>query len=114
MKTLIVGASKKPDRYSFMAAEKLKKYGHEIVQFSKKADIDILNSLDGVLGIDTVTMYINPSLQSQYFDDILELKPRRVIFNPGTENPTFEKLLKDQNIMSIEGCTLVMLQTGQY
>jgi hypothetical protein len=63
---------------------------------------------------DTITMYVNPSLQQAYYAQILALKPNRVIFNPGTENSEFEKLLKDNNIEPIEACTLVMLRTNQF
>jgi predicted CoA-binding protein len=64
--------------------------------------------------VHTITLYINPELQKTYYQDIIALKPKRVVFNPGTENPEFEVLLKENEIESIEACTLVMLSTGQF
>lgn len=117
-KTLIIGASTNPSRYSYLAAERLSQHGHpfqlvgrdngEVFGESIKPD------MKDVAGIDTVTLYINPTIQQQYYDQILELKPKRIIFNPGTENREFEKLAEDNGIEAIEACTLVMLGSGQY
>lgn len=117
-KTLIIGASNNPDRYAFKAAERLLSYGHEIellgvrpdVVFGKKVDIERKDYKD----LDTVTLYIGPKHQPEYYDYVLSLKPKRVVFNPGTENQEFEALLKKNGIVAEEACTLVLLGTGQY
>ena len=117
-KTLIIGASNNPERYAYKAAERLLHYGHQIELlglrneeiFGKKINIDRKQYSD----LDTVTLYIGPQRQPDYYDYIISLKPKRVIFNPGTENPDFEKLLADNGIAYEEACTLVLLQTGQY
>ena len=118
MKTLIIGASNNPDRYAFKAAERLLAHGHEIellgirpdMVFGKMIDVEKNQYTD----IDTVTMYIGPQRQPEYYDYIVGLKPRRVIFNPGTENSEFETLLTEKGIIAEEACTLVLLGTGQY
>lgn len=119
-KTVVIGASENPARYSQMAALSLQKHGHEVVPVGLKEgkinDISIL-SLDGkkiINDVDTVTMYVGPLHQPAWFDYILSLKPKRVILNPGTENPEFEELLKKNGIPFLHACTLVMLSTNQY
>ena len=117
-RTLILGSSANPSRYSFIAARKLTTHGHPIfllgrrkgVVLDKEISIEKIDWKD----IDTVTLYINPSHQPEYYDYIISLNPKRVIFNPGTENPDFENILLDKNIIPIEACTLVMLSVGQY
>lgn len=117
-KTLVIGASLKPQRYSNIAVNRLVKYGHEVKAFGLregevagvKIDTVLLNYKD----VDTVTLYLNPKRQEQYYDYIIGLKPNRVIFNPGTENPEFYKLLLDTNIDYEVACTLVLLGTNQY
>ena len=117
-KTLVLGASLKPERYSNLAINKLRYQAHEVVAFGIKpgqvGDIDIDTELLPYEGIDTVTLYLNPKRQSAYYDYIIGLKPKRVIFNPGTENPEFYQLLQDQNIAFEVACTLVLLSTNQY
>ncbi len=117
-KTLIIGASNNPERYSFKAAEKLIAYGHEIELLGVRADEVFGKMVDterkDYSGIDTVTLYIGPKHQPEYYDYVLSLKPRRVIFNPGTENREFENLLTKNGIEADESCTLVLLATGQY
>jgi predicted CoA-binding protein len=117
-KTLVMGASTEPGRYSYKAVKMLQRFGHPVVALGKKED-----NLDGVKiekgqvpfdDVDTVTLYLNPMNQRQYYDYIVGLKPERVIFNPGTENPELYKLLKDNNIDIEVGCTLVMLSINQY
>ncbi|OYQ32093.1 CoA-binding protein [Flavobacterium cyanobacteriorum] len=117
-KTLVMGASTEPSRYAYKAINMLRRYGHPVVAIGKKAD-----ELDGIKiekgqvqydGVDTVTLYLNPMNQRQYYDYIIGLKPRRVIFNPGTENPEFYSLLKENGIAVETGCTLVMLSINQY
>lgn len=117
-KTLIIGASPDPSRYSYKAAHMLKRFNHEIVNVGIKkgevAGIEIEKPELIHQDIDTVTLYIGPALQTQYHNYILETKPKRVIFNPGTENYELEKLLDQHGIEPIEACTLVLLSTGQY
>ena len=117
-KTLIIGASPDASRYSYKAAHMLKRFGHEIVNVGiKKGEVaGVLIEKPEIIhkGIDTITLYIGPALQEQYHDYILQTNPRRVVFNPGTENAEFEKLLDQQGIEPVEACTLVLLSTGQY
>jgi predicted CoA-binding protein len=118
-KTLIIGASTKPGRYALLAAEMLDDHGHPAVLFGKKEGVvrgnKILTSLNEIpADIDTVTMYLSENNQTEYEDFIIDLKPKRVIFNPGAENFEFEDRLQSAGIEPIEACTLVMLSTGQY
>ncbi len=117
-KTLILGASANPARYSYLVANKLVRKGYPIVNVGRgdgKAGGVGIESPDVIYDdIDTITLYINPSNQKMYYDYILATKPKRVVFNPGTENEELVQLLKDNNISFIEACTLVMLNTGQY
>lgn len=117
-KTVVLGASDNPSRYSFLAANKLRAYGHTVVAIGrhtgKVGDVDIITEHPAMNDIDTVTLYLNPANQKQYYDYILSLQPKRVIFNPGTENEELEDKLKVAGIKPIEACTLVMLGTGQY
>jgi predicted CoA-binding protein len=119
-KTVIIGATDNPSRYAYVAAQQLLENGVEFVPvgirkgvvFGKEIlDLRLLPNIDNV---DTVTLYINPSRQREWYDYILKLKPRRVIFNPGTENSEFEQTLEDNGVEALEACTLVMLRTGQY
>lgn len=118
MKTLIIGASKNPERYSYKAADKLLSYGHEIELLGLRPDTIFGQVIDTekkqYTDIDTVTLYVGPQRQTESYDYIVSLKPRRVIFNPGTENEEFYEILKKNNIKSEVACTLVMLATGQY
>ena len=117
-KTLIIGASDNPDRYSYKAAERLLAHGHEIELlglrprkiFGRIIDTERKNYAD----INTVTLYVGAQRQPEYYDYIVSLNPRRVIFNPGTENEEFYKVLKKNNIEAEVACTLVLLGTGQY
>jgi uncharacterized protein len=117
-KTLILGASNNPQRYSYLALNKLKAYGHDIVAVGKKESvvngIEITRSTPAADGVDTITLYLNPGNQVPYYDYILSLRPKRIIFNPGTENPELVSLAKKAGISTVEGCTLVMLSTNQY
>lgn len=117
-KTVVLGASENPERYSFLAVEKLKRYGHSVVAVGKKAgkigDTPIVTGEPKEKEVDTVTLYINPDLQKQYYDYILSLHPQRIIFNPGTENDELYNLAKANGIVPLEACTLVLLGTGQY
>lgn len=117
-KTLIIGASVKPERYSYKAAEKLLAHDHQIRMIGNREgelfDLPIVKALDSYDDIDTVTMYVGPKNQLSYYDYIVSLKPRRVIFNPGTENSEFEAVLDENKIAHEQACTLVLLSTGNY
>lgn len=117
-KTLVVGASIKPERYSNMVIRKLTNYNHDTVAFGMRQGeehgVVIDTELKPYKDIDTVTLYLNPKRQAQYYNYIIALKPNRVIFNPGTENPEFYNLLKENNIDFEVACTLVLLSTNQY
>ncbi len=119
-KTVIIGASTNPSRYAYLAAGMLKEYKHEIVPIGiKKGEVygkQILsiNERPAVNDVDTVTLYIGPRHQPEHYDYILSLKPKRVIFNPGTENYEFEKLIEGSGAEALEACTLVLLRSGQY
>jgi len=120
MKTVIVGATPNPSRYAYIAADMLTEYEHQIVPIGiKKGEVfgkEILNIRDRpeISDVDTITLYIGPVHQPEWYDYLISLKPKRIIFNPGTENPEFEKLAVANHIEPIEACTLVMLRTGQY
>ena len=117
-KTLVLGASPSSDRYSNLAVKRLRLHGHPVVAVGVKegsiADVEIQKGQPAENEIDTITMYLNPMRQKQYYDYILGLKPKRIIFNPGAENSELEELANKNNIEPIEACTLVMLSTGQY
>jgi len=117
-KTLIIGASNNPERYAYKAAERLLSYGHEIELLGLRNDEIFGKVIDTerkqYTGVDMVTLYIGPQRQPDYYDYVLSLKPRRVIFNPGTENAEFETLLRQNGIEAEEACTLVLLGTGQF
>jgi predicted CoA-binding protein len=118
MKTLVLGASTDPARYSNRAIKLLHAHKHDIVAVGRDkgtvAGVDIISDIPANEKIDTVTLYLNPVRQKDYYNKILALKPRRIIFNPGAENPEFEKLAEGQGILTEEACTLVLLNTGQY
>lgn len=117
-KTMVLGASENPTRYSFLAVNRLRANGHPVVAIGNKkgviGDTTILTERPAEQDIDTVTLYLNPQLQQQYYDYIFSLKPKRIIFNPGTENEELEEMAKAKGIQPVEACTLVMLSTGQY
>jgi len=116
--TLVIGASTNPDRYSYKAIMSLLAHGHSVRAISlKKGEVQGVifdTEKKQYVDIDTVTVYIRPDNQSSYYEYVISLKPRRVIFNPGTENKTFYNLLRDNNIQVEEACTLVLLSTNQY
>ena len=116
--TVVLGASPNPDRYSYLAVSRLVAKGHPVLAIGKR---------DGKIGstpitkehpvpenVDTVTLYMNPTLQKEYYDYIFQLQPKRIIFNPGTENDDLAEQAENKGIAPIEACTLVMLSTGQY
>ncbi|MBE7178346.1 MAG: CoA-binding protein [Mucilaginibacter polytrichastri] len=117
-KTVIIGATPNEDRYAYLAANRLVRHGHEIVNVGIKkgevAGVPIEKAGDVHADVDTVTLYVGPSHQPEYYDYILRTKPKRIIFNPGTENADLEDLAQQNGIETVEGCTLVMLGSGQY
>lgn len=117
-KTLIIGASNNPERYAYKAAERLLAYGHEIELLGLRPDVIFGKTIDTEKkkfeAIDTVTLYVGPQRQPEYYDYVVSLKPKRVIFNPGTENDEFVSILSRHQIESEIACTLVLLGTGQY
>jgi predicted CoA-binding protein len=117
-KTVVLGASDNPARYSFLAVDKLKRFGHDVVAIGKKkgkvGTTDVITDRPEEENVDTVTLYLNPQHQKQYYDYILSLHPKRIIFNPGAENDELYELAKTNGIQPLEACTLVMLSTGQY
>lgn len=117
-KTLVIGASLNPNRYSNLAIQKLVNHNIETVAIGLKtgtiAGIEINTSMLPFENLHTVTLYLNPKNQVAFYNYIVSLKPNRVIFNPGTENPEFYNILKEQNIPFETACTLVLLSTNQY
>lgn len=118
MKTLVIGASSNPERYAYKAINMLLQQDHEVVAIGLKnekvASVAIETGFPDFQGIHTVTLYLNPLRQKEYYDYIINLKPQRVIFNPGTENPEFYTLLQQNNIQVEVACTLVLLTTHQF
>jgi len=118
LKTLVLGASPNPERYSFKAVNMLKKYGHPIKAVGMREafidDVQIQKGFPEYNDIDTITLYIGPQNQNSFYNYILNLKSRRIIFNPGTHNTELIKLAKEKGIEIIEACTLVLLSTNQY
>jgi len=118
MKTLIIGASENRDRYSNMAIRELRKHGHEVIAVGAKKgqveDVVIETEIPVQEKVHTISLYLNPDRQKPFYEQLLQLHASRIIFNPGTENETFEQLAKDAGVDVLEACTLVMLRTGQY
>lgn len=117
-KTLVLGASDNPSRYSFLAVNNLRKHGHPVLAIGRKkttiADITVTDEPKPIKDIDTITLYLNPDHQREYIDYIVSLQPKRVIFNPGSENEELSQRLEKEKIPYVEACTLVLLSTGQY
>jgi len=117
-KTLVLGASTKPDRYAYKAITMLVEKGHSVLAIGQNAGevagVKIQTKAIPLKNIDTITLYLNPTRQRDYYNYIVESKPKRVIFNPGTENPEFYQLLKLNGIIVDIACTLVLLTTNQY
>ena len=117
-KTLVIGASTNPERYSYLAINKLLAHQHLVVAIGNKkgivSNIDIATEPLLMNDIDTVTLYINPFLQRHYYSYIISLHPKRIIFNPGTENDELANLASQNGIATLTACTLVLLSTGQY
>jgi uncharacterized protein len=118
-KTIIIGASPKPERFSNKAAKMLRQYGHEIIAIGNKLGnidgIPIIKDKIWVEGVDTVTMYIGKRHQTEYYEYLTEvIRPKRIIFNPGSENIELEMLAKENGIEVLHHCTLVMLRVDEY
>lgn len=117
-KTLVIGASTNPERYSYRAVNMLVGKGHSVLAIGQKAGevagVKIHTKAIPVKNIDTITLYLNPARQRDYYNYIIEAKPNRVVFNPGTENPELYQLLELNDIQVEVACTLVLLATNQY
>lgn len=117
-KTLVLGASTNRNRYSNIAINRLRSHNVPTVAIGLKggevAGVPIETEKVPFKDIHTVTLYLGPPRQPQYYDYIISLQPERVIFNPGTENPEFYRILEEENIMSEVACTLILLATKQY
>lgn len=115
--TIVIGASENPDRYANMAIKMLREHGIPTLAFGNREgqvlDVKIEKQFPSVK-CDTVTLYLSAKNQEAIIDPIIDMAPRRVIFNPGTENEAFEQLLKDRGIEATRACTLVLLSTRQY
>ena len=116
--TVVLGASENTERYSNMAVKKLVANKHPVTAIGNKDgiinDIKIIKGSPLINEVDTVTLYLNPENQKPYYNYILSLNPKRLIFNPGTENEELEQLATEKGIATIDACTLVLLSTNQY
>lgn len=116
--TLVLGASANPSRYSNIAINRLRSKNHPVVAIGKRngtvGDTLVETATRKIENLDTVTLYLNPNNQKPYYQYIIELKPKRIIFNPGTENDELADIAKKEGIQPVEACTLVLLSTGQY
>ena len=117
-KTLVIGASTNPVQYSHLAVRKLLAAGHQVVAIGREEftieNISVSTTMSHFEGVDTVTIYLNADRQKAYQEYILSLEPKRIIFNPGAENPDFLKEATNKGIDTLEACTLVMLSAGTY
>jgi uncharacterized protein len=116
--TLVIGATPNPGRYAYVAVKRLRSHGHPVIAFGKEpgtiGDVEIETEWNPDWEVDTITLYVNPRNQESLIEQIIELKPKRIIFNPGTENPAFIRELKTYGIETEIACTLVMLSIGNY
>lgn len=109
-KVIVFGFSDNPERYSYKAFHLLKDFGHQAIAFNPREQ-----NISELLGeCDTLTLYVNAAISDKFAEPLLSLKCKRVIFNPGTENPALEEKFKDRGVEVIRGCTLVMLRTDQF
>lgn len=117
-KTVVLGASDNPSRFAYLATNKLKKFGHPVVPVGLRkgqvAGEEIVTDKKHIDDVDTVTLYVGNTNLPGWYDYILSLKPKRIIFNPGTENSELEKMALEAGIEPVYGCTLVMLSSGDY
>jgi predicted CoA-binding protein len=117
-KTVVLGASENPSRYSNMAVNRLSAHKHPVIAVGRRegkiGNVKIVTGQPEEDEVDTVTLYLNPTNQKPYYDYILSLQPKRIIFNPGTENPELYQKAREKGIKPMEACTLVLLSTGQF
>ncbi len=117
-KTVVLGASSNPSRYSYLAVNRLTAHEHPVVAIGRRpgkvSETDIITEHPAINDVDTITLYLNAQNQKQYYDYILSLHPKRIIFNPGAENEELKKMAQQNGIQPMEACTLVLLSTGQY
>ena len=117
-KTVVLGASPNPARFSYKAVKSLTRHGHEAVPVGFRRGVIqdrlILRGTPEVNNVHTVALYVGAKRQTDFYDYILELRPKRVIFNPGTTNPELKTLLEKQGILTVEDCMLVMLNEGDF
>ncbi len=118
MRVLIFGASNNPERYAYKALELLKEKGHEVFLKGNKAGeasgLPIQVGINDFDHIHTITLYVGPQNQQNLIEDLIQIKPKRIIFNPGTENPNLYAEIEKLNIKVVEACTLVLLHTNQF
>ena len=118
MRTLILGATTNPERYAYKAVERLTNANYEIIPVGiRKGSVfgkSIINDKSLQSNVHTITLYVGASRQEEWKQYIFDTKPQRVIFNPGTENPSFEEELRKAGVIVVLNCTLVMLSLGQY
>ena len=116
MKVFILGYSNNPDRYSFKAYELLKDKGHTVIKINPSLQEykSISEAFNKEGSPHTLTIYVNPEISQSLSEEILKIKPQRVVFNPGTENLELIKKLAQHGIEVVQGCTLIMLKTGQF
>ncbi len=116
---MLNGASDRPERYAYLAMQQLISHGHEVVlvhpRLQQIEGQPVLQDLSAVQGsVDTLTMYVGPATSSGLAEKIVSLRPARVLFNPGAENPTLAQKLQARGIVTEEACTLVLLHTAQF
>jgi len=116
--TVVIGASPNAERYSYKATVSLQNHQHTVYPVGLRKGVinglEIITDKPALENIDTVSLYVGPDNQPYWYEYILSLKPKRIIFNPGTENPEFEKMAADKGIETEEACTLVLLSIKQY
>ena len=117
-KILVLGAAEKPERYSCKAVKSLDRNGYEVVAVGFKPgvikEIEILTGMPAIDDVDTVLLYLGKKKQHVFYEYVISLNPRRVIFNPGAENPEFQDILKEKGIEAIKDCALIMINTGSF
>lgn len=118
MKTLVIGASPNPLRYSHKAVKQLRAHDIETLAIGKRVttieDVEVITHKPDIYDLHTVTLYVGPKNQEDYIEYIIKLKPRRIIFNPGTFNPELRKKAESAGINTVEDCTLIMLASDSY
>ncbi len=118
MKTLVIGASPNPLRYAFKAVRALRQHHIEVVAIGKREtvieDVQVITDKPPIDNLHTVTLYVGPQNQVSYIDYILSLKPKRIIFNPGTFNEDLIMKAEQSGIECVRDCTLMMLAADSY